>query len=149
MIVVEPKLDTELASTPGSPEPSFSQAFDEENMSNSKWKLATLENVKNLYLPGFEEKWRVIEEALVFWPNPWQINGLLNVKNGRDTMVLAGIEFSKSLLIQALPIINKNTIVLVIIPTLTLMENQLQSIKKEGTSVIALNSSTIVANPQV
>lgn len=56
MIVVEPKLDTELASIPGSPELSFSQTFDEENMSNSKWKLATLENVKNLYLPRFEEK---------------------------------------------------------------------------------------------
>lgn len=64
--VVELELDTESASTPGSPEPSFFQAPDEENMSNSKWELATLGNAKNPYSPGFKKVERVIEEALGF-----------------------------------------------------------------------------------
>ena len=34
-------------------------------------------------------------------------------------------------------------------PTLALMEDQLQSIKKQGTSVITLTSDTIAADPQV
>lgn len=43
----------------------------------------------------------------------------------------------------------KNAIVLVIMQTLALMEDQLQFIKKQGISVIALTSSTITANRQV
>ena len=64
-------------------------------------------------------------------------------------MVLAEIGSGKSLLFEAFLIIKKNTIVLVIMPTLALMKDQLQSIKKQGTSVIALMSDTIAADPQV
>lgn len=63
---VKLELDMESASTPSSPEPSFSWAFDEENISNSKWELAILRNAKNPYPPGFEEAEKVIEEVLGF-----------------------------------------------------------------------------------
>lgn len=88
--VVRLDIDEKSVSTPISPEPSFFRTPDEKNMSDSKWELTTLGNARNPYLPKFEEAERVIEKALGFQPNPWQINGLLDVKNGRDTVVLAG-----------------------------------------------------------
>lgn len=47
------------------------------------------------------------------------------MKNGRDIVVLTETRSSKSLLFQILLIIKKNAIVLVIIPTLTIIEGQL------------------------
>lgn len=128
--VVELELDAESASTLVSSELSFSRTLDEKNMFDSKWELATLGNARNLYPPGFEKAEKVIEEELRFRPNLWQINGLLDVKNGYDTVVLAGTRSRKSLLFQTLSIIKKNIIVLVIMPILALMEDQFQSIKE-------------------
>lgn len=66
----------------------------------------------------------MIEIALGFQPNTWQILGLLDMKNEPDIVILAGIRSGKSFLFQTLFIIKKNVIVLVIMPTLALMEYQ-------------------------
>lgn len=71
------------------------------------------------------------------------------MKNRRDTVVLDGIGSGKSLLFQALPLIKKNAIVLVVMPSLTLIEDQLQAIEKQGTSVVAFTSYAIAADLQV
>lgn len=71
------------------------------------------------------------------------------MKNGCDTVILAGTRSGKSLLFQALFIIKINIIVPVIMPILALMEDQLQSIKKQNTSIIVFMSDTIATNSQV
>lgn len=68
----------------------------------------------------------IIEASLDFQPDRWQIRGLLDVKQGRDTVVMADIRLGKGLLFQALPFITKDAIVLAVILTLALMEDQLQ-----------------------
>lgn len=67
----------------------------------------------------------MIKAALGFWPNLWQINGLLDIKNGRNIVILAKTRLGKSLLFQVLSIIKINAIVLVIIPILALIKDQL------------------------
>lgn len=132
------------------PAPSLAdRTIEKKSNSTLQWELATLKSLNNPPSPNFDEVQRVIEAALGFRPNPWQINGLLDVKNGCDTVVLAGTGSGKSLLFQALLLIKKNAIVLVVMPTLALMENQLQAIEKHGTSVVALTSDAIAADPQV
>lgn len=73
----------------------------------------------------------------------------MDVKQGRDTVVMASTGLDKSLLFQALPLITKDAIVLVVIPTLALMEDQLQWMEKHGILVIALTTDTIAADPEV
>lgn len=102
----------------------FSWAFDEKSTSTLKWELATPRSKKNILLPGFREAKSMIEIALGFQPNTWQILGLLDMKNKPDIVILAGIRSGKSFLFQTLFIIKKNVIVLVIMPTLALMEYQ-------------------------
>lgn len=67
----------------------------------------------------------IIEALLGFRPDPWQIWGLLDIKQRRDMVVMASTRLGKSLLFQALPLITKYAIVFVVMPTLTLMEDQL------------------------
>ncbi len=64
-------------------------------------------------------------------------------------VIMAGTESGKSLLFQALPLIIKDAIVLVVMPTLALINDQLQWIEKHGISVVALTSNMIAANPRV
>lgn len=64
-------------------------------------------------------------------------------------VIIAGIRSSKSLLFQILPLIIKNTIVLIIMSTLALMEDQYQWIKKYGILVVVLIANVIVADPTI
>ena len=93
------------------------------NKTIPQWQLASL---NNLMPTGFKEVKEIIEALLGFWPDPWQIQGLLDIKQGRDTVVMAGTGLGKSLVFQILPLITKDAIVLVVMPTLALMEDQLQ-----------------------
>lgn len=52
------------------------------------------------------------------------------MRNGHDRVVLAETRCSKSFLFQIFPIIKKNVILPVIVQTLALIKDQLQSIKK-------------------
>ncbi len=74
---------------------------------------------------------------------------MLDIKKGRDMVIIAGTGSGKSLLFQALPLIIKDAIVLVVMPTLALMNDQLQWMEKHGISVVALISDMIATNPGV
>ena len=67
-----------------------------------------------------------IEALLGFWPKPWQIKGLLDIKQKLNAVIMASTRSGKSLLFEALPFIIRNAIVLVIMPILALIENQCQ-----------------------
>ncbi len=85
-----------------------------------QWQLASDNDLKP---SGFDKIVEVIKASLGFWPKPWQIKDLFNIKQGRDTVIMAGIRSGKSLLFQAPPLIMRNAILLVIMPILALMED--------------------------
>ncbi len=62
---------------------------------------------------------------------------------------MASTGSGKSLLFQALPLIIKNAIVLMIMPTLALIEDQCQWMKKYGISVVAFIADVIAADPTI
>ncbi len=93
---------------------------DQRNKHPSQWQLASDNNPKP---SGFDEIGEVIEVSLGFLPKPWQIKGFFNIKQGLDVVIMAGTGSDKRLLFQALPLIIKNAIVLVIMPILALMED--------------------------
>ncbi len=96
---------------------------DQRNKHPSQWQLASDNDPKP---SGFDEIGEVIKASLGFRPKPWQIKGLFDIKQGLDMVIMAGTGSGKSLLFQALPLIIKNAIVLVIMPTLALMKDQCQ-----------------------
>ncbi len=74
---------------------------------------------------------------------------MLDIKKGRDMVIIAGTRSGKSLLFQALLLIIKGAIVRVVMPTLALMNDQLQLMEKHGILVVALTSDMIAANPGI
>ena len=93
---------------------------DSESELGARWDRA----VPDEGAPGFLAIRNRIEECFSFQPKPWQVSGLLDVKNGLDTVVVAGTGSGKSVLFQGIPIAVKGGIVLVISPTLALMADQ-------------------------
>lgn len=77
----------------------------------------------NSKLSKFDEIGEIIKASLRFQPKPWQIKRFFNIKQGLNTVIMTGTRSSKSLLFQTMSFIIKNLIVLLIIPTLTLIED--------------------------
>lgn len=65
-----------------------------------------------------------IEDKLGFRSYRWQVNVISDVFHGADIVVIAGTRSGKSLCFQAIPLVKYGAIVLVILPTIALMENQ-------------------------
>lgn len=59
-----------------------------------QWQLSS-NNKPNLF--WFEEFKKVIKALLGFQPKPWQIKGLLNIKQKLDIVIMTDIRFDKSL----------------------------------------------------
>ncbi len=64
-------------------------------------------------------------------------------------VIMASTGSGKSLLFQVLPFIIKNAIVLVIMPILSLIEDQCQWMKKYGILVVALIADIIATDPTI
>lgn len=75
---------------------------------------------------------------------PWQAAAILNALNKKDVFVIAGTGSGKSLVYQALPCFKDNTIILVISPTLALMDDQVRHLAEKGVSTIALTAKLTV-----
>ncbi|MCJ1262449.1 hypothetical protein MMC22_002319 [Lobaria immixta] len=75
---------------------------------------------------------------------PWQVNAILDVTvNRSDTVVSAGTDAGKSLLYQAVPLVIPDAIVLVITPTIALMEDQQRSLAARGINAVALTAAAV------
>ena len=71
---------------------------------------------------------RTITEKTGIVPKPWQVSVMLDaVYTQKDVVVLAGTGSGRSLPYQFIPFIKENAIVLVILPTIALMNDQVRS----------------------
>lgn len=94
---------------------------DQRSKHPLQWQLVSDNNPKPF---KFDEIGEVIKASLGFQPKLWQIKSSLDIKQGLHAVIKAGIRSDKSLLFQVLPFIIRNAIVLVIMPTLALIENK-------------------------
>ena len=70
---------------------------------------------------------RIITEKTSMTPKPWQISVMIDaVYTLKDVVVSAGTGSGKSLPYQLIPLIKENAIVLVILPTIALMNDQVR-----------------------
>ncbi len=67
---------------------------------------------------------RKVKNTFGFQPYRWQVAVILDILNGFDIAVHAGTSSRKSLPFQAIPRVKIRAIVLVVSPTVTLMEDQ-------------------------
>ncbi len=67
----------------------------------------------------------------------------------KDVMVNAGIWVGKRLIYQAMFLMNPGAIVLTIIPTIVLMEDQEKKLKQKDVSSLALTAATVEVDPNI
>ncbi len=68
---------------------------------------------------------RMIKEKVDIMPKPWQVNAMIDtVYKKKDVIISAGTGSGKSLPYQLIPLIKEGAIVLVVLPTIALMTDQ-------------------------
>lgn len=67
----------------------------------------------------------------------------------KDIIISAGTEAGKSLIYQAVPLINLRAIVLIITPTITLIEDQKRKLRQKGVSALVLTAAAIKVDPNI
>ncbi len=71
---------------------------------------------------------RMIKEKVDIIPKPWQVNAMIDmVYKRKDVVISAGTRSGKSLPYQLIPLIKEEAIVLVVLPTIALMTDQVYS----------------------
>ena len=98
-----------------------------------------------------EWKFRQIREKVQLAFNidvkPWQAGAIHDLAIKRyDVIVIAGTGSGKSLVYQSLPAVQTGGIALVISPTLALMHDQIQSLRKTGLTATAVTSDELHKN---
>jgi superfamily II DNA helicase RecQ len=66
----------------------------------------------------------LIRDKYGFSPRQWQSLAIQHVRHGRDCLIKAGTSSGKSLCFQALALTKDHAVVLVIVPTLSVMMDQ-------------------------
>lgn len=66
----------------------------------------------------------LIKDKYGFSPRQWQSLAIQHVRHGRDCLIKAGTSSGKSLCFQALALTKDHAVVLVIVPTLSVMMDQ-------------------------
>lgn len=110
------------------------------------WEAASTKetNAANLEVDSIR---RVVNTRFNLRAKPWQVSLLIDIcKQKRDVCVLAGTNAGKSLTYQAVPVVT-NGIVLVISPTIALMDDQSNAIKKIGLTVATLTRESSRNDP--
>ena len=137
-----------------SPEPEFSVpplplvTYNRESDSIQKWHQVDTKGTKTT-TPGFDRIRRKVKDKFGIQPYRWQTSVVLDILDGSDVALSAGTSAGKSLPYQAIPVIRPHAIVLVVSPTIALMEDQVRSIKERGLNALALTSDTTSNNPNV
>ena len=99
---------------------------------------------------NYKKVCQAIQEKFGYQPKPWQVAVIMDIVYGKkDVMVSARTRAGKSLIYQAVSLINPGAIVLTITPTITLMEDQERELKQKGVSALAITAATIKANPNI
>ena len=78
--------------------------------------------------PGFDMVCRKVKNTFGFQPYKWQAAVILDILKRVDVAVHAGISSGKSLPFQAIPIVKLGAIVLLVSPTIALMEDQVDEL---------------------
>lgn len=111
-----------------SPPPLFTNSLGIDKMTpsdNDIPKYAQMDtSISSTNTHGFNVICQKTNSKLGFQPHRWQVGAISEILNGADMVVNAGTGFGKSLCFQALPIMRMGAIVLVITPTIALMEDQ-------------------------
>lgn len=97
----------------------------------AKWKIVSHVRSSTKWMSNSDVTFirRTIKEKAKVTPKPWQVSVMVNViYNKKDVVVSAGTGSGKSLPYQLIPLIKIGAIVLVISPTIALMNDQVPSI---------------------
>jgi superfamily II DNA helicase RecQ len=88
------------------------------------WTRVELEHI-NLAQHSYEELANGLQSAFGVAPKPWQLSAIYDVAvHKKDVIVVAGTGSGKSLVFQAIPKAIEGGIILVISPTIALMDDQ-------------------------
>ena len=99
---------------------------------------------------NYKKVCQAIQEKFGYQPKPWQAAVIMDIVYGKkDVMVSAGTGAGKSLIYQAVPLMNPGAIVLTITPTIALMEDQERELKQRGVSALALTAAAVKADPNI
>lgn len=99
--------------------------------------------------PAFHNVGEKIKAKFGFAPFPWQASAIVDLTHRkRDVFVIAGTNAGKSLTYQAIPTVTGG-IVLVISPTIALMEDQQQWLIERNISAISLISIVVAEDPGI
>ena len=79
---------------------------------------------------------------------PWQASAIHDLTSGgKDVIVIAGTGSGKSLVYQSLPAVISGGIVLVVSPTVALMDDQVRSLVQTGLKAVALTANAVHERP--
>ena len=99
---------------------------------------------------NYKKVCQAIQEKFGYQPKPWQAAVIMDIVYGKkDVMVSAGTGAGKSLIYQAVPLMNSGAIVLTITPTIALIEDQERELKQRGVSALALTAAAVKADPNI
>ena len=90
-----------------------------------------------------------IKDKFGFEPFPWQVSVVIDIaQHKKDVFIIAGTNAGKSLTYQSIPEVTGG-IVLVISPTIALMEDQQQWLCERGISAVALILNVVAKDPGI
>lgn len=106
-----------------------------------KWNRINTQGTR-ITTSGFDYIYQKVKNKFGFQPCQWQVAVILNVFYGIDLIVSARTSVGKILLYQVISIILPNVIILVVLPIIALIKDQVRSIKTNRTSAVALTLDT-------
>ena len=93
---------------------------------------------------------QAIQEKFRYQPKPWQVAMIMNIMYGKnDVIVSAETGTGKSLIYQAVSLMNPEAIVLTITSIISLIKDQERELKQRDVSVLALTAAAVKANPNI
>ena len=106
---------------------SLSSCHDTQTNAALKWDISNIKHV-GTRTPGFDMVRRKVKNTFGFQPYKWQAVVILDILKGVDVVVHVGTSSGKSLPFQAIPTVKIGAIVLVVSPTVALIEDQVDEL---------------------
>ena len=113
----------------------------------TRWNVADLDNIDehDEDIKGVQD---IVRTQFGIEARPWQVNAIRDVARRKlDAVIIAGTGSGKSLIYQSFPAVEQGRIVLVISPTLSLMRDQVNSIRASGITAVDLTADRIRTVP--
>lgn len=96
---------------------------------------------------NYKKVCQAIQGKFEYQLKSWQVAVIMDIVYGKiDVIVSARIRKSKSLIYQAVSLINSRAIILIIIPIITFMKDQERELRQKSVSVLVLTAVIVKAD---